>query len=110
MLAALKAELAELPVDLGDTGNLRDDLVELAQRIATALTARRARLFAGIALAGRDHPELLSLLAGELHQIAATGWQEAITRAAGCGESLNAAAETRPETRRDKEKDVNGGA
>jgi AcrR family transcriptional regulator len=68
VLAALKSELAELPVGVADTGNLRDDLVDLAQRIATALTTRRARLFAGIVLAGRDTPELLEVLASELHR------------------------------------------
>jgi AcrR family transcriptional regulator len=92
VLAALKSELAELPVGVADTGNLRDDLVDLAQRIATALTTRRARLFAGIVLAGRDTPELLEVLASELHRIATTDWQTAIARASGRGEAVNEAA------------------
>ncbi|EIZ78314.1 Transcriptional regulator protein [Novosphingobium sp. Rr 2-17] len=89
VLAALKSELAELPIGVTDTGNLRDDLLDLAQRIATALTARRARLFAGLVLARRDNPELLDLLSTELHRIAVIGWQEVITRAVGRGEALN---------------------
>lgn len=92
VLAALKSELAQLPVGIANTGNLRDDLVGLTQRIASALTERRARLFAGIVLAGRDNPELLGLLAGELRRIAATGWQEVVARAKSRGEILNLAA------------------
>ncbi|MGF6917050.1 TetR-like C-terminal domain-containing protein [Paraburkholderia sp. 40] len=84
--AALEGELAALPVAVADTGNLRDDLLALAQQIATALTARRARLFVGIVLAGRDNPVPLNLLAGELRRIGATGWGDIIARTSERGE------------------------
>jgi AcrR family transcriptional regulator len=92
VLAALQGELATLPVTVADTGNLRDDLVELARTIATTLTARRARIFASVVLAGRDDPELLTVLAADLHKMGAAHLKEVLVRAARRGERLKPGA------------------
>jgi len=72
--------------DLPDTGSLRGDLLELAQRMCTGINGPDGGLISGLAVAVRSDPQFGRLLAAHTYDSKLRSMAEVVSRAEARGE------------------------